>query len=233
MAVTRVINAAGQTIEYERRRPEESVFYKIVQEHIRTLFAQAASQSEHGFGYPAHVKREFERFLTCGILAAGFARIQCEKKGCTFERLVAYSCKGRCICPSCVSRRMADCAAHLVENVLPLAPYRQWTLSLPYKVRLRIGYDKALLSKVLAIFLRSIFSWQRLRAQCLGIRRPLVGAVTLCQRYGSVLQFSPHFHSWLPDGVFTEDDARHLPEVARLKDVFERLRPKSKGKLHV
>ncbi len=61
------------------------------------------AENEHGFGYPAHVKREFERFLTCGILAAGFARIQCGKKGCTFERLVAYSCKGRCIYPSCVS----------------------------------------------------------------------------------------------------------------------------------
>jgi hypothetical protein len=64
-------------------------------------------------------------------------------------------------------------------------------MSLPYKVRLRIGYDKALLSKVLAIFLRSIFSWQRLRARRLGITRPLTGAVTLCQRYGSLLQFSP------------------------------------------
>ncbi len=53
-------------------------------------------------------------------------------------------------------------------------------------------------------------AWQRLRARCLGLRRPLVGAVTLCQRYGSLLQFSPHFHSWLPDGVFAEDDAGQL-----------------------
>ncbi len=32
-------------------------------------------------------RREFERLPSCGILAAGLARIQCEKKGCTSERL--------------------------------------------------------------------------------------------------------------------------------------------------
>jgi len=32
--------------------------------------------------------------------------------------------KGRAICPSCLGRRMADTAAHLVDHVLPQAPYR-------------------------------------------------------------------------------------------------------------
>jgi hypothetical protein len=79
--------------------------------------------------------------------------------------LVAYACKGRCICPSCVARRMADCAAHLVEHVLPWAPYRQWTLSLPYAVRFRVGYDIRLLSAVLRVFLRTVFAWQRRKAR--------------------------------------------------------------------
>jgi len=38
------------------------------------------------------------------------------------------------------------------------------------------------------------------------IAKPLTGAVTLCQRYGSLLQFSPHFDSWLPDGVYVQAD---------------------------
>jgi hypothetical protein len=202
MAVVRIMEPSGRCIEYERRQPEKTVFYRIVQEHIQTLFAEA---EQNGSGYPEHVKHEFERFLSCGILSAGFARIQCSQPGCTFERLVAYSCKGRCICPSCVSRRMADCAAHLVDHVLPIAPYRQWTLSLPYDVRLRIGYDKKRLGDVLSLFLRTVFSWQRLQARRAGIEKPLTGAVTLCQRYGSILQFTPHFHSWIPDGVFAEN----------------------------
>lgn len=158
MAVTRVIDSHGKCIEYERRYPEKSPFYKIVQENIKTVLAQAEAKDDFGFGYPTHVKHEFDRFLNCGILAAGFARIKCQGAGCKFERIVAYSCKGRCICPSCVSRRMADCAAHLVDHVLPIAPYRQWTLSLPYAVRFRIGYDGLLLSEVLAAFLRTILA---------------------------------------------------------------------------
>ena len=69
----------------------------------------------------------------------------------------------------------------------------------------RIGYDKKRVSNVLALFLRTVFSWQRLQARRAGIAKPLTGAVTLCQRYGSILQFTPHFHSWLPDGVFAQD----------------------------
>jgi hypothetical protein len=39
----------------------------------------------------------------------------------------------------------------------------------------------------------------------------------MCQRFGSILQFSPHFHSWLPDGVL------HL--CAGGEVAFERLDP--------
>jgi len=227
VAVTQVIDKTGRVIEYDRRRPEKSVFYRVVAEHIETLFAEA---EQNGSGYPEHVKREFERFLSCGILSAGFARIQCSKPGCTFERLVAFSCKGRCICPSCVSRRMADCASHLVDEVMPIAPYRQWTLSLPYDVRFRVGYDKNLLSCVLSIFLRTVFSYQRLRARRLGVKRPLTGSITLCQRYGSILQFTPHFHSWIPDGVFSENEDGELsfhplppPDDADVEDLLLRI----------
>jgi hypothetical protein len=202
MTVARVMDQAGRCVEYERRQPDKTVFYRIVQQHIETLFAEA---EQNGSGYPEHVKHEFERFLSCGILSAGFARIQCTQPGCTFERLVGYSCKGRAICPTCVSRRMADCALHLVDHVLPVAPYRQWTLSLPYDVRLRIGYASKRVGEVLALFLRTVFCWQRLQARRAGIEDPLTGSVTLCQRYGSILQFTPHFHSWLPDGVFAQD----------------------------
>jgi len=60
--------------------------------------------------------------------------------------------------------------------------YRQWTLSLPYRVRYRVGADNALPSKVLSVFLRMLFAWQRRRARRAGIAKPLTGAVTLCQR---------------------------------------------------
>ena len=40
----------------------------------------------------AFIEQEFRRYLDCGILAKGFARLRCPS--CGFERLVAFSCKG-------------------------------------------------------------------------------------------------------------------------------------------
>ncbi|MBT3586562.1 MAG: hypothetical protein HN509_16760 [Halobacteriovoraceae bacterium] len=70
--------------------------------------------------YQIHLKREFNKFLSCGVLANGFARFHCGH--CQKDKLIAYSCKGRAVCPSCTGRRMADSSKHLVENVIPDVP---------------------------------------------------------------------------------------------------------------
>ncbi len=53
------------------------------------------------------------------------------REDCGYERLVPFSCKGRGVCPSRNSRRMAEVAAHITDHVLPHLPVRQWVLSLP------------------------------------------------------------------------------------------------------
>ena len=50
-------------------------------------------------------------YLDCGILARGFARVRCGQ--CGHDFLIAFSCKGRGVCPSCNARRMVATAAHL------------------------------------------------------------------------------------------------------------------------
>jgi hypothetical protein len=52
-----------------------------------------------GRGVAGWVEEDFRAYLRCGILAHGFARIRCDD--CAAERLVAFSCKGRGVCPSC------------------------------------------------------------------------------------------------------------------------------------
>jgi len=106
------------------------VLYEAVRENLATLLAEA---SEVGRGLPRYVERDFARYLECGVLAHGFARVRCES--CKDELLVAFSCKGRGVCPSCNAKRAHVTAAHLVEGVLPRVPYRQWTLSFPHRVR--------------------------------------------------------------------------------------------------
>ncbi len=193
-----VQQVGSQQPDYQQRRPEQSTLYQVVAQYMQTLFAEAEQQNGHG--YPVHVKREFERYLRCGQFCCGFARVRCAS--CGFERLLPYSCKGRSICPSCVGRRMADTASHLADHVLPVAPYRLWTLSLPRSIRLPVVRDPSLLTKVLVVFLRTVFAYQRRRARKMGITEPQTGSVSFIQLFGSILQLTPHAHSWIPDGVF-------------------------------
>ena len=88
--------------------------------------------------------KELEGFLDCGLACRGFARLKCES--CGEQHLVAFSCKGRGFCPSCLGRRMASTAANLVEHVLPTAaPLRQWVLTVPHPWRKRLAYYGELL----------------------------------------------------------------------------------------
>ncbi|WP_224249969.1 transposase [Hyalangium gracile] len=173
------------------------MLYEAVRDHLATLLAEA---SEMGRGLPRYVERDFAKYLECGVLAHGFARVQCEN--CKDELLVAFSCKGRGVCPSCNAKRAHVTAVHLVENVLPHVPYRQWTLSFAHRVRWVLLKEVGLLSDVLTVFLRAVFALHRRRARRQSLRGGQTGAVSFIQFFGSALQVTPHFHALVPDGVF-------------------------------
>jgi hypothetical protein len=216
---------------YRRHQPEGTALYTIVEAQLETALEQARLRSEHGFGYPAFVEKTFRDYLACGRRELGFTRVRCAE--CGFERLLAFSCKRRGLCPSCEGRRMADTAAHLVDRVLPAVPYRQWVLSLPIPVRLLLAREPALLSKTLRIFTQRLFAYQRRRAREIGVeadaardeprrRTPLItdarcAAVTFIQRGGGAINLNPHFHTVGADGVFeVRDDGsvRFVPLLA-------------------
>ena len=142
----------GNPVHYERRRPEETVLYQLVQEQLETLLAQV--ETETGASLPEFIKDEFDAFLECAILAHGFLRLRCAE--CAHEKLVAFSCKRRGICPSCGARRMAETAAHLVDHVIPRVPVRQWVLSFPIPLRILFAARPHLLTAVLQIIHRVI-----------------------------------------------------------------------------
>ena len=145
------------------------------------------------------MRREFEEYLKCGRLEHGFLRVVCE--ACHAEKLVAFSCKRRGFCPSCGARRMVESAAHLVDEVLPQVPLRQWVLSVPFALRYLFARDSKALRSTLEVVYRTIAAFQRRRA---GYRRREAdcGAVTLIQRFGSALNLNVHFHMLVPDGVY-------------------------------
>ena len=63
-----------------------------------------------------YVRHAFRKYLECGIFAHGFARAWCDD--CGHDYFVAYSCKGRGVCPSCNTRRMVETAAQVNKAAL-------------------------------------------------------------------------------------------------------------------
>ena len=98
---------------YRRRRPEKSLWYRTVQKYLETWLALTKAQFDESPSL--YIVQAFRRFLECGILTYGFARARCNE--CGHDFLVAFSCKGRGICPSCNTRRMVETAAHLVKQL--------------------------------------------------------------------------------------------------------------------
>jgi hypothetical protein len=70
-----VPDIAGSSVDrrrrvHERHRPEETLLYKLVAEHIETFLAE--SREKHDRPHPTYVERELRAYLRCGILAHGF-----------------------------------------------------------------------------------------------------------------------------------------------------------------
>jgi hypothetical protein len=185
--------------DYRPRDAEHAVLYRVIAKHLDALLETAGRHAD-GASLPGFVEQEFRDFLTCGVLAHGFARLRCAD--CALERLVPFSCKGRGFCPSCGGRRMTECAARLVDEVLPRVPVRQWVPSLPYRLRYLLAWDHGLARAVLGVAVRVLLSFQRHRARRYGIRDGRSGCVTAIQRFGGGLNLNIHFHTLLFDGVF-------------------------------
>lgn len=187
------ISGNGQA--YARREPEKTALYQVFHRHLHG-FERMWKGGDDGYHLPKHVTDELLQYLTCGILTHGFAQMHCDS--CHKRHLVAFSCKGRGFCPSCLGRRMNEGAANLVDHVLPdKVPIRQWVLTLPYPLRYPLAFDARHLGHVLHIFTDTVSKWYR-RSRPAGQS----GSVTVIQRASSDLRLNPHFHTLFLDGVY-------------------------------
>ncbi len=95
------------------------------------------------------------RYLDCGIFERGFARIRCPD--CATEFLLAFSCKGRGLCPSCGAKRAAEFAAFLRDEVVADVGHAQWVFTVPKLLRPYFMHHRELLGPLCAA------AWQTVR----------------------------------------------------------------------
>ena len=117
---------------------------------------------------------------------------------------------------------MAEMASHLVDEVLPYKPLRQWVLSFPFPFRLLFAKDPQLTSLVLNLVLRAISSFLIKKAGFKKKSGAKTGSVTFLQQFGGSLNLNIHFHILCSDGVWTFD---------REKENFFSLTPPSQMEL--
>ncbi|HEV2054777.1 MAG TPA: transposase [Methylomirabilota bacterium] len=64
------------------------MLHGVIRERLDEFLPAAADRAD-GAGLPEFIARDFRKFLTCGVLAHGFARVPCVR--CAFEHLLPFS----------------------------------------------------------------------------------------------------------------------------------------------
>ena len=185
-----------QKYTYERRRPELTPCYKIIQSAWESFKEDRELEQRP---LPQYVNNEFEAFLRCGIFASGFLRLKCE--ACGEEKITAFSCKQRGFCPSCTGRRMSEAACHLVDHILLMVPYRQFVITFPYPLRYWLNTNTSLFKEVHDIITNAIQAHYKALTNLPTYRDPKAGIVSFTQRFGSALNLNPHIHLIATDGM--------------------------------
>jgi len=183
------------------------VAYRALAQHFEHFLQVYQERFEPAFGYlRSAVKKAVYRYLDCGILESGFARLRCD--GCGQSAILAFSCKQRCVCASCHQKRELLWAEWATEELLEDMAHRQVVFTIPKRLRIYFRYDRKLLGELASCAWRAL----KLYAAAYFDRSDIaLGGVGFIQTAGELLRFHPHIHilmadgAWLPDGSF-----RHL-----------------------
>ena len=112
---------------------------------------------------------------------------------------------------------MAQTAAHLVEQVIPWVPTRQWVVSVPVPLRYWMAASQELTATVHTIIRTRIGRYYMNQAVTRGLARANVqpGSVTFIQRFGSAINLNLHFHCVFLEGVYLDrSEAGLKPQFA-------------------
>jgi hypothetical protein len=212
-------NASPQPKPYRPRKPQTTAFYQCVEDHFESLeqVYDERFARQYGFFRP-YVRNVIYRFLDCGVLHNGFARVRCDS--CGHEYLLAFSCKRRHFCPSCHQKRVVEFGQWLLEEVVKAVPHRHWVFSIPKMLRRSFLYDRKLLCAL------SRCAWESLKQylqEVLPETDAQPGAVIAVQTFGGLLEFNPHCHILLADGGFYGRDMFRVaprPETKPIEELF-------------
>ncbi len=99
-------DASGRVGVYRPRRPRASPLYRLLEDHFAEFSTVYDERFAHRYGYWRPVIAEVvEKYLACGILEHGFARVRCGACKPRVSARVFVQC--RYFCPNCHAKRLA------------------------------------------------------------------------------------------------------------------------------
>jgi hypothetical protein len=113
---------------------------------------------------------------------------------------------------------MVQTASHLVENVLPRLPFRQFVMSFPMRIRHYLETHQ-ILQIILKIVVDEI---RKTLISCSpNVSNPQIGAISFIQYFGNTLNYHPHFHLVVADGIFSDEQGLLFHEATLTPDDVE------------
>jgi len=205
---------------YQPRKPKLSPLYQSIVSHFSEFESVYEERYQKRYGVLRDVVREVVyKYLGCGDLRKGFARIKC--KGCNHEVLLAFSCKGRYFCPSCHQKRVLMFGEWITEEILYPLPHRQYVFTIPKMLRPHFRFDRKLLGKLSRCAYDCLKEFFR---KTLDKIEGVPGVVISIQTFGDLINFHPHLHCLVTDGCFMPNGWFYvLPEidVEKLQKLFQ------------
>ena len=97
---------------------------------------------------------------------------------------------------------MAERSAHLLDQVFPDVPVRQWVLSLPHRLRYLLAWDHQLCRAVTGVAVQTVLGFLSVAPDVTAC--PTAGAVPSRSSsvFGGALNLNVHLHALVLDGVF-------------------------------
>ena len=136
-------------------------------------------------------------------------------------RALTFSCKGRWFCPSCHQKKVQMFGAMLAESILAAVPHRHFTFTIPKMLRPYFRFHRGLLKQLCLIAHQCVSDFQRDAfgdANGVGttVHDGVPAIVMAIHTFGEYLDFHPHLHALVADGLFDREGKFHVMRAGEL-----------------
>ena len=196
--------AASPCAFYRPHVSQATPLYRLVEAHYADVHDEWEERFESLYGFwRGFADRAVGAYLDCGVLENGFARVRCG--ACRAKFLVAFSCKGRGLCPSCAAKRAAALAAFLRDEVLADVGHAQWVFSIPKMRRPYFLYHRPLLGRLCQAAYQTA---RDMISAALPAEEALIsGMIAVVQAFGDELSWHPHVQAIVTRGGWDRAEA--------------------------